>query len=108
MSQVCLLEHVDSVTHGLQKNFPKILSSNEIYYSGTFPMRDRFHLGIIGSRRPSPESSTILSKLFEKLKAYNIRIISGGALGVDAQAHIFAMRFGLPTYSWIVGNPATP
>lgn len=94
----------------LQKEFPKYLKTNEIIYNGDVPFRNRFHLGVIGSRRPSIESREILDAIFSRLHNLPLRIISGGALGVDAQAHASALKWKIPTYSWVVGDPqaATP
>ncbi len=104
------LEECDPVLNHLQKEFPKWLRSRSLFYVGTKPARNRFHLGIVGSRKPSPESRLVLESLFSHLTGLPIRIISGGALGVDAQAHGLALRHRLPTYSWVVGDPtaATP
>lgn len=101
------ITNCDIRLHQLQEAFPKTLRSQSLYYVGSKPLRDHFHLGIVGSRRPSPESREILEALISKLAGLPIRIISGGALGVDAQAHACALRHALPTYSWVVGDPSS-
>ncbi len=110
MLRECSINHCDSRLSQLQREFPKGLKSTQLYHVGSTPLRDRFHLGIIGSRRPSPESRHILEQIISSISAIPIRIISGGALGVDAQAHACALEHKLPTYSWVVGDPtaATP
>lgn len=104
------LQQCDPILFHLQKEFPKDLKSTRLYYVGSQPKRDRFHLGIIGSRRPSLDSRNIIDQLLSHISELPIRIISGGALGVDAQAHASAIKYALPTYSWVVGDPtaATP
>lgn len=110
MLHQCSIYECDPILTKLQTEFPKELRSKELYYTGSLPVRDRFHLGIIGSRRPSPETWTILERLLSPLSELPLRIISGGALGVDAQAHATALKYKIPTYSWVVGDPcaATP
>lgn len=102
------LSEADKQLSFFQKNFPKFLASQNLYYCGSTPLRNRFHLGIVGSRRPSLESKILIESLLKKLGSKNLRIISGGALGVDAQAHHFALQNEIPTYSWIVGDPEKP
>ena len=102
------LSEIDPKLSFFQKNFPKFLASHELYYCGSKPNRNRFHLGIVGSRRPSLESKVLIENLVLKLESQNLRIISGGALGVDAQAHHFALKYKIPTYSWVVGDPEKP
>lgn len=104
------LNECDPVLAKLQIEFPKDLRSKEIYYRGSKPVRNKFHLGIVGSRKPSPESWLVLDRILAPLAKLPLRVISGGALGVDAQAHATALKYGIPTYSWVVGDPcsATP
>ncbi len=108
MVQQISLYEADPLLHLFHKNFPKLLASHELKYCGGKPLRNRFHLGIVGSRRPTPESKTLIENLLKKLSGHSFRIISGGALGVDAQAHHFALQNGISTYSWIVGDPEKP
>jgi DNA processing protein len=102
------VSEVDDKLSFFQKNFPKFLASQKLHFCGSKPLRNRFHLGIVGSRRPNLESKVIIKNILKKLESQNLRIISGGALGVDAQAHHFALEFKIPTYSWIVGDPEKP
>jgi DNA processing protein len=110
MLQEISLDQCDPVLNRLQQEFPKDLQSQKISYVGSLPRRDRFHLGIVGSRRPSPESRIIIDEIFSRIADLPVRIISGGALGVDAQSHAAALKLNIPTYSWVVGDPelATP
>jgi DNA processing protein len=108
MLQTTTLSEIDSQLCRVQKNFPKILASKKIYYNGAKPLRNRFHLGIVGSRRPNSESKILIESTLKKLARKNLGIISGGALGVDAQAHHFALEYKIPTYSWIFGDPEKP
>jgi DNA processing protein len=106
--RICRLNEIDPPLTEFQKNFPKILPATEIFFTGSLPRRDRYHLGIVGSRRPSPESHILISELLLLLRDLNLRVVSGGALGVDAQAHHYALKYNLPTYSWVVGDPTLP
>jgi DNA processing protein len=104
------IQHCDPVIEELQKQFSKDLKGKSLYYVGSKPLRNKFHLGIVGSRRPSLESHQIIENLFSLISDLPVRIISGGALGVDAQSHACALRNNIPTYAWVVGDPtcATP
>ena len=107
-TQIPLVE-VDPWAFLLSDAHPKLLRSDKIHYLGSKPLRDRFHLGIIGTRRPNRESSPFLKNLLQGLaKKISYRVISGGALGIDAQAHAEALKLKVPTYAWIVGDPALP
>jgi DNA processing protein len=66
-----------------------------IFYKGTLPKLMGPSLGIVGTRRPSMFAKDRLKQLMTHVQPY--RIISGGALGVDAMAHQFALDMSLPT-----------
>ena len=54
-------------------------------------------VAIIGSRRTAPETTTAAAELGERLAALGVEVVSGLALGVDAAAHVGALRAGRTT-----------
>jgi DNA processing protein len=58
-------------------------------------------LAVVGSRQPSAYSQVILPQLLESLSGTETTIVSGLALGIDALSHECALRFKLPTWSFI-------
>lgn len=54
-------------------------------------------LAIVGSRNHSSYAKQALEKIISEISGYNIVIISGLALGIDALAHQFALQKKLTT-----------
>jgi len=67
------------------KSYPKRLS-----YSGDLKLLQRKKVSIIGSRKPSKYSRNLTQQLATQLSNAGICIVSGGAMGIDAIAHISA------------------
>ncbi|MEM1214712.1 MAG: DNA-processing protein DprA [Bacteroidota bacterium] len=67
------------------------------YYRGNAPLNSRRTVGIIGTRKPSPNGLIQVNRLVEELGAYQPLILSGLAYGIDIAAHKAALRHGLPT-----------
>ena len=70
-----------------------------IYYRGKLPDEKRKSVSIVGARRCSEYGRYMAEKLAEKLAQYQIPVISGMAKGVDAYAHIGALRGYGETYA---------
>ncbi|HTM45189.1 MAG TPA: DNA-processing protein DprA [Polyangiaceae bacterium] len=51
-------------------------------------------VGIVGTRRPSFEAAAYAFQLAQCLACYGVTVISGGALGIDTQAHEGALAGG--------------
>ena len=102
------LHDLDPQIEILRHAYPSLLKSDSLKYVGASPLRNQFHLGIIGTRRPTRAALPFVRELMAQLRQWPMRVISGGALGVDAIAHAEALRAGLPTYAWIVGDPCRP
>lgn len=58
-------------------------------------------VSIIGTRNPS---STGLANAKKVVKALGCPVVSGGAIGIDAQAHKAAVESGLPTAAFMAGG----
>ena len=67
------------------KSYPK-----ELFYSGNLELLKSTKLSIVGSRKPSKYSKELTHKLSSTLSKYNICTVSGGAMGIDAFAHLGA------------------
>jgi DNA processing protein len=64
------------------KNYPK-----ELFYIGNTKLLKKKKISIIGTRRPNSYTKEFTHKLASKLSSFNICIVSGAAMGVDALSH---------------------
>ena len=67
------------------KKYPK-----ELYYLGNLSLLKKPAISIVGTRRPSNYTKNMVSILAKELVSRGIIIVSGGAMGVDAIAHLGA------------------
>ncbi len=67
-----------------------------IYMKGTLPRVDPC-IAIVGTRRASPAGKTIARQFAQTLSRACVPIVSGLALGIDAEAHLGALEGGAPT-----------
>jgi len=67
------------------KKYPKF-----IHYSGNLELLKKVKIAIVGTRKPSKYTREFTHKLASALSSHNICIVSGGAMGVDAVAHLGA------------------
>jgi DNA processing protein len=58
-----------------------------LFVRGRLDERDRFAVGLVGSRRSTPYGRGVTAKLARELCAAGLTVVSGGALGIDAIAH---------------------
>lgn len=69
-----------------------------LYYKGALPSIDEeAALGVVGTRNPTAYGQNCALKLCYRLAASGMLIISGMAKGIDAAAHMGALRAGKPT-----------
>ena len=85
------------------ENFPvnlKKISNSPImlYYKGEFPMTEKI-LTIAGSREISKYGKKIVNKVIKLFSKENYSILSGLASGIDTQAHLSALKYGLRTFA---------
>jgi DNA processing protein len=59
----------------------------ELYYRGDLSLLDRPRVSIVGSRKISDYTRTMTFQLAKALAKRGVCIVSGAAMGVDAQAH---------------------
>ncbi len=69
----------------------------ELHVAGVVPPSDTVMLAVVGSRAYSPYGKEACETLIAGLAGYDITIVSGLALGIDAIAHETAMLSGLRT-----------
>jgi len=67
------------------KNYP-----SGLYYDGNLELLDRVKVSIVGSRKTSKYSREMTHKLASALAKVGVCVVSGGAMGVDAVAHLGA------------------
>ncbi len=85
-----------------ERDWPPLLMETpkppaKLYYAGAIPDYSRKFLCVVGSRRYTTYGRDAVEYLIKGLGGYPITIVSGLALGMDALAHIAALKFGLPT-----------
>jgi len=63
---------------------------SELYCEGNLTLLDRVKVSIVGSRKTSKYSREMTHKLSSSLAKAGVCVVSGGAMGVDAVAHLGA------------------
>ena len=71
----------------------------QLYYRGVEPNWNSIFLTVVGSRKYSPYGKEVCEKIISGLEGYDITIVSGLALGIDAIAHNCALNNNLKTMS---------
>ncbi|MBP9710888.1 MAG: DNA-processing protein DprA [Candidatus Pacebacteria bacterium] len=84
------------------KEFPELLREipqmpKYLFMRGELPPQHYYLLCVVGSRATTPYGRRMCASLISGLARYPVAIISGLALGIDAQAHTTALDVGLPT-----------
>lgn len=84
----------------LPKDFPALLREipdrpKALYVRGQLPPKDARYLCVVGSRATSLYGRRVCQQLIGGLRGYPVVIISGLALGLDAEAHKAALDAGL-------------
>ncbi|MBN2227565.1 MAG: DNA-processing protein DprA [candidate division Zixibacteria bacterium] len=74
-----------------------------IFYRGTLPQQDEKRVALIGSRNVTAEGIQNAVTLAEKLAEQKVSVVSGLAQGIDAAAHVGALKGGANSYA-IIGS----
>jgi len=59
------------------------------------------HIAVVGTREPTPQGLRAASLITRILAPYPVTVVSGLADGIDAQAHITSLQFGLPNVAFL-------
>ncbi|MBR2527889.1 MAG: DNA-processing protein DprA [Blautia sp.] len=83
------------------RRYPRM--PEELYYLGGFPVPQRKTVAIVGARMCSSYGRSQAFQFAKFLSRHGIQIISGLAMGIDAQAHWGALEGNGSTYA-VLGN----
>lgn len=83
-------------------DFPPLLQEvsdkpARLFLRGALPPRTHTFLCVVGSRATTPYGRRMCASLIASLARYPVAIVSGLAIGIDAEAHKAALEVGLPT-----------
>ncbi|MDR2964978.1 MAG: DNA-processing protein DprA [Treponema sp.] len=70
-----------------------------IYYRGELPDPEKSMLGMVGTRKPSPEAGTQAYNIAYGVGCKGISVVSGLALGIDSMSHRGNLASGVPGYA---------
>lgn len=96
------------------KNYPSALQQQKyppllLTYWGSPAWMERPSIGVVGSRRPNQLSTNWLeSELPAFLMNTNVNVVSGGARGIDQQAHSICLRNNCPTICFLPSGLRRP
>jgi len=80
----------------LLREIPESQIPKQLYIRGTLPSSELTYLCVVGSRACTPYGRKWTQKLVAGLASYPVAIVSGMALGIDAEALSAALDVGLP------------
>lgn len=63
---------------------------SELYYGGNLELLQKTKISIVGSRKPGKYSRMLIQNISSSLSKAGVCIVSGGAMGIDAVAHLSA------------------
>jgi DNA processing protein len=76
-----------------------------IFYRGILPNPEKPLLGMVGTRKPSPEGLEQAFSIARGVGQAGISVVSGLALGIDARSHMGNLCAGVPGYA-VLGSGA--
>ncbi|HEV2471537.1 MAG TPA: DNA-processing protein DprA, partial [Chthonomonadales bacterium] len=94
-----LIEQGASVLWTRHPDYPKLLGLSPdppplLFVRGKLIEKDRFAVGIVGSRRSTHYGRAIAERFARELTEYGLTVVSGGAIGIDTAAHSGAINAG--------------
>lgn len=103
----CLPEDVHLI-HIEQESYPKNLKATScpppaLLIKGGISEKDDVAVGIVGTRKASPYGKAVARQLATEMARAGVTVVSGGAYGIDTQAHIGALEAGGRTIA-VLGN----
>lgn len=93
----------------VEPDYPRILLELPqpplgLFLKGSFQYHQRKWVSVVGSRKPTPYSLRMTRQCVKKWIEAGMGIISGGALGLDAEAHRSSLDFKGQTYAVLGGG----
>ncbi|MDR0502870.1 MAG: DNA-processing protein DprA, partial [Treponema sp.] len=76
-----------------------------VFFRGNLPNPEKPLLGMVGTRRPSPEGAKQAYTIANEIARSGISVVSGLALGIDAMSHRGNLFGGVPGYA-VLGSGA--
>jgi DNA processing protein len=70
-----------------------------LYSKGEIPWNAPRILGVVGTRKPTPQGAALTKEWIEQLATFNIAIVSGLAYGIDIIAHKTALQSQIPNFA---------
>jgi DNA processing protein len=106
---MCKMRHVKWVSFA-SADYPPLLREAYdppvvIYYRGTLPNPEKSLLGMVGTRKPSPEAASQAFSIACGVGKAGISVVSGLALGIDSLSHRGNLAGGVPGYTVLGSGP---
>lgn len=75
-----------------------------LFYKGSISWNAPRSISIVGTRSATPYGLAFCRKLISDLQVLNVQIVSGLAFGIDIQAHLSAIDYGLETVACLANG----
>jgi len=100
---ICRMRSINWISWANQ-GYPPLLREiydppSVIFYRGLLPNQEKSLLGMVGTRKPSPEGASWAYKIACDAGKVGISVVSGLALGIDAISHRGNLASGVPGYA---------
>ena len=96
-TQICCIEKINPEYPQKMKQYPSMPS--KLYVKGRLPDPDRRTVAVVGARMCSPYGRIQAFRYAKILSQAGVQIISGMALGIDAEGHKGALEGRMPTFA---------
>ncbi|MCL2443384.1 MAG: DNA-processing protein DprA [Treponema sp.] len=100
---ICRMRSIKWVSW-MESDYPPLLRETYdpppvIYYRGALPNPVKPLLGMVGTRKPSPQAAEQAYKIAGNIGRKGVSVISGLALGIDSMSHRGNLIGGVPGYA---------
>jgi DNA processing protein len=100
---MCRMRSINWVSFA-EADYPPLLRESYdppivLFYKGKLPNPEKSLLGMVGTRKPSPQSAEQAYKIAGNLGKAGVSVISGLALGIDAMSHRGNLIGNAPGYA---------
>jgi len=109
ITSVCTKRSIQWVSW-IDPSYPPLLREIDdpppvIFYKGLLPNPEKPLLGMVGTRKPSPEGAGQAYSIAHGVGQAGISVVSGLALGIDSMSHRGNLSSGVPGYA-VLGSGA--